>query len=156
VRTTDRALVTASDLVEALARKVPETQALLLARLGAVDGWPGGSDEPKVAHSATSTPTEAAGAKRLAIQRKLDAVWHARAQLIETVTQLSRLCDRALGPDQIIEVPRCDGGAGREGAIEWGKPDCTNVPKGRKICDRCRKAEQTWRREHGLIPRAEA
>jgi hypothetical protein len=152
----DRHLITAAQLVEALATKVPRTRALLLDRVHAVDGWPSGSDEPKVAHSASSAPTEAAGAKRLVLAHRLNDLATAKANLVTAVTELSRLCDRVLGPELTVETPRCDGGAGREGAIEWGKPDCTNVPKSRRICDRCRWAEYQWRKEHGLISKAEA
>ncbi len=54
-----------------------------------------------------------------------------------------------------FDVPECSRGVGREGAIEWQRPWCRNVPDETKagMCDECWAAEAAWRDEHGLEPR---
>lgn len=50
------------------------------------------------------------------------------------------------------EPVRCDGGAGREGYLlprsegGWSFPDCDNIVKGTRTCDRCRQAASRWAR----------
>lgn len=44
--------------------------------------------------------------------------------------------------------PRCSGGAGMAGHLEWGDPACTNVPDGRPsrqgMCDSCYLRAYRW------------
>jgi len=48
------------------------------------------------------------------------------------------------------DTPRCSGGAGIEGALEFGDPTCTRVPDGRPsrsgMCDACYQRYDRWRR----------
>ncbi len=51
-------------------------------------------------------------------------------------------------PDDVARA-RCTGGMGQPGAIDWGKPDCTNIAThGRGgLCDACRMRRDRWRRQ---------
>lgn len=45
---------------------------------------------------------------------------------------------------------RCTGGAGLPGAIEWGRPDCTDLQEADRkggLCMACRKRRDRWQRE---------
>jgi hypothetical protein len=44
---------------------------------------------------------------------------------------------------------------GREGAGEWGRGGCTELPVSAGLCSRCYQAERAFRKEHGLDDRAE-
>ncbi len=53
-----------------------------------------------------------------------------------------------------IEVPRCSA-TGRDGAIIWGRPDCTNVPSRGPLCDSCARRETRFRQERNLPSRSD-
>jgi len=80
---------------------------------------------------------------------QLDAELHAALQ---TLTNLTRDCRHIIGPHLTpTPKPRCDGGTGRDGHLQWGRPDCTNIPDtGRKLCHACRQRMTRWRKQHNL------
>ena len=53
-------------------------------------------------------------------------------------------------------TPRCSGGAGLDGHLDWGDPACTRVPDGRPsrsgLCDACYQRQYRW--ENG-VPRTD-
>jgi hypothetical protein len=80
------------------------------------------------------------------------------------VAYLDRLADeacrtRAFGrmaePEQAAEdAPRCrDNQHGRQGTIEWGRPDCIELPTKAGLCSACYFREYRWRKAHDLAPR---
>ncbi len=55
---------------------------------------------------------------------------------------------------QAADVRRCrDNQNGREGAIEWGRPDCLELPAKDQLCANCYMREYRWRKAHGRKPR---
>lgn len=150
----DPALIAAARLIENLATKIQQARARIREQIDDIDGWTGNSDAPKVTHTAELTPVESAAAQRLRLQWTIDDL-EAHCRAIARIAHNACVdADRIIGTR--VEVPRCDGGIGREGYLEWGRPDCTNVPgPSRRQCDRCRQAEYRWRREHDLAPRGD-
>jgi hypothetical protein len=80
------------------------------------------------------------------------------------VAHLDRLASeacrtRAFGATPDIEpaaadAPRCrDNQHGRQGTIEWGRPDCLELPTKAGLCDACYHRERRWRKAHNLTPR---
>jgi hypothetical protein len=50
-------------------------------------------------------------------------------------------------------APRCTGGTGRDGNLDWGRPDCTELPGRGSLCIACYHRERRWRNDHGLPTR---
>lgn len=80
------------------------------------------------------------------------------------VAHLDRLASEAcrtrafgplLEPEQPAEdAPRCrDNQHGRQGTIEWGRPDCLELPSKAGLCFACYAREYRWRKAHELAPR---
>lgn len=136
--------------LEHLTVKFPAAIDALCDQRRKIDGWPAGADNPtKVKTKAELTPTEAAYAHREHIDLLMTNMHDELNAVAKIVANLAQDCDRYIG-HQLEPAPRCDGGSTRLGAIEWGRPDCTNVPEaGRTMCSRCRKAEDRWLADHG-------
>ena len=66
---------------------------------------------------------------------------------------------RAFGPLLEVEqpaedAPRCrDNQHGRQGTIEWGRPDCLDLPVKAGLCAACYAREYRWRKAHDLPAR---
>lgn len=82
----------------------------------------------------------------------------AREEEIDAVCKILRNLERdsraTLGIQHV--APRCSGGQGRDGAIEWGRPDCHNIPAIGTLCVPCYHRERRWRTDNGLPTRATA
>lgn len=100
------------------------------------------------------TPTEARGnaALDLAADKEYLIGLVRAAEL--ALAQAHEEADKILGR-RTFPVERCTA-TGREGAIEWGRPDCWDSPIRGTLCAACYHRERRWRQEHGLPTREEA
>jgi hypothetical protein len=121
-----------------------------LLRETAPDGYPGSTIGGIGGSELTSV--EAAANARLASRDRHD--WQTIAATLDTVAQALHAglaaCDRHQRPtpDDLARA-RCSGGMGQPGALEWGRPDCTNIASSSRggLCDACRMRRDRWRRE---------
>ena len=149
----DRRINAAIGRLERLAVKIPAAIDALLDQRRKIDGW-GTTGEVHVQHTAELTPTEAAVNQRQHIDRQIANLYDELDAIRCIARNIEHDCDRYLATntpelDQQPK-PRCDGGIGRTGYLEWGDPACTNIPEPyRKQCSRCRKAEDRWLVAHG-------
>ena len=156
---TNAQLSALATIVTELRKRTP--QALAHAHSIVADGYPtlGGSGGHG-GKNAISDPTANAALNRTtgtgAGYRVADQV-----QLLE---QCLRIAAAALGDCLTIvdrlqprpgDTPRCSGGAGLDGHLEWGDPTCTRVPDGRPsrhgMCDACHNRRDRW----GRVPRTD-
>lgn len=81
------------------------------------------------------------------------------ADQVQLLEQCLRIAAAALGDCLTIvdrlqpapgDTPRCSGGAGLDGHLEWGDPTCNNVPDGRAsyfgMCNACAQRRYRWER----------
>jgi hypothetical protein len=138
---------------ERLNPKMPAAVDALLDRRRKIDGWGNGSgDQVHVQHTSELTPVESPVAQREHIDALIRNLYEELAAADLILRNLEQDCDRYLKPTlpDPGPKPRCDGGTGRTGYLEWGDPTCTNIPEPyRKQCSRCRKAEDRWLVAHG-------
>lgn len=151
---TNAQLSALATIVAELRKRTP--QALAHAHSIVADGYPtlGGSGgyggkntiSDPTANAALNRTTGTGAGYRVADQ----------VQLLE---QCLRIAASALG-DAISVVdrlqpapgatPRCSGGAGLDGHLNWGDPACTNVPDGRPsyhgMCNACHQRRYRWER----------
>lgn len=131
--------------------------ALAHAQTIIADGYPGGGGQDFNVRSkgGVSDPTASAALSRTTgtgsgyllsdiVQRLEQCVANAAAELGEALA----LVDRLSPPPG--STPRCSGGAGLDGHLDWGDPSCSNVPDGRPsrqgMCDACYQRLDRWRR----------
>lgn len=135
--------------------------ALSYARTVAADGYPTlGGRGGASGKNTISDPTARAALNRTTgtgpgyniadqIQHLEQALRIAGGALGEAIT----IVDRLLPPP--TATPRCSGGAGLDGHLDWGDPTCTRVPDGRPsrhgMCDACYQRLDRWRR----VPRTD-
>lgn len=123
------------------------------------DGWPAGTDDPKVTTSITSS-VETAAARRYAATSHREDIRDAVRALHDEMRNLDGLVrnsyrldyDRgAVAADPPSAVPLCkDAQVGKDGAAEWGDPIC-NMPHVKKgLCQQHYDAWRYWRRKHGI------
>jgi hypothetical protein len=74
----------------------------------------------------------------------------ATVSVLRALTRDVRHVVKDLAPK--VRVPRCSA-SGREGAIEWARPDCWDAPIRGPLCAACYHRERRWRQEHGLPTR---
>lgn len=140
-------------LVDQLRTRTPG--ALAHARDLAADGWPTGGDSNVRSKNAISDPTANAALNNTTgtgpgyriidqVQRLEQLVATAAVTLGDALT----IVDRLMPPPGA--TPRCSGGAGLDGHIEWADPSCVRVPDGRPgrrgMCDACYQRYDRWRR----------
>lgn len=149
-------LAALNTLVVELRKRTPS--ALAHARTIAADGYPtlgassgsGPSGKNNIsdptANAALSRTTGELTGSGLAdrVQHLEQALRNAAAALGDALTIVDRL-QPAPGA-----TPRCSGGAGLTGALEWGDPTCVRVPDGRPsregLCDACHHRRERWAR----------
>jgi len=155
-------LAALSTIVADLRKRTPH--ALAHARTIAADGYPtltGSSGGGKGGKNNISDPTANAALHRTTGGGAGFGV----ADQVQLLEQFLRTAASALG-DAINTVnrlqpapgaaPRCSGGAGLDGHLDWGDPACTRVPDGRPsrsgLCDACYQRQYRW--ENG-VPRTD-
>lgn len=148
----DRRINAAIGRLERLATKMPTAIDALLDERRKIDGW-GSGGGVRVQHSAELTPTEAPVDRRLDIDRRIANLFDELDAIRKIARNVEADCDRYIAvTTPVLEEPkpRCDGGIGRTGYLEWGDPGCVNIPESyRKQCSKCRKAEDRWLVAHG-------
>jgi len=141
-------------IVTELRKRTPA--ALAHARAQAADGYPtlGGGGGPSLKYT-ISDPTAHAALARTTGQLTGSGV----ADRVQHLEQALRNAAAALGDALAIvdrlqpapgATPRCSGGAGLDGHLDWGDPTCTNVPDGRPsyhgMCNACAQRRYRWER----------
>lgn len=145
----DPKLLAAARLVENLATKLPHARHHIHQQINTIDGWRAtGETDIKVQHTNELTPVETAAQQRLNLWQQLTDL---ETQARHLATIAANACNNA---DHItgtrIETPRCTGGFGRDGAIQWGRPDCQDIRGRGELCIACYHRERRWRQEHQL------
>ena len=156
---TNAQLSALATIVTELRKRTP--QALAHAHSIVADGYPtlGGSGghggkntiSDPTANAALNRTTGTGAGYRVADQVQLleQCLRIAAAALGDCLTIVDRL-QPAPGA-----TPRCSGGAGLDGHLEWGDPTCTRVPDGRPsrhgMCDACHNRRDRW----GRVPRTD-
>jgi hypothetical protein len=154
---TNAQLSALATIVAELRKRTP--QALAHAHSIVADGYPtlGGSGghggknniSDPTANAALNRTTGTGAGYRVADQVQLleHSLRIAAAALGDCLTIVDRLQPRP------GDTPRCSGGAGLDGHLEWGDPTCTRVPDGRPsrhgMCDACHNRRDRW----GRVPR---
>jgi hypothetical protein len=156
---TNAQLSALATIVAELRKRTP--QALAHAHSIVADGYPtlGGSGghggknsiSDPTANAALNRTTGTGSGYRVADQVQLleHSLRIAAAALGDCLTIVDRLQPRP------GDTPRCSGGAGLDGHLEWGDPTCTRVPDGRPsrhgMCDACHNRRDRW----GRVPRTD-
>ena len=159
---TNAQLSALATIVAELRKRTP--QALAHAHSIVADGYPtlGGSGghggknsiSDPTANAALNRTTGSGSGYRVADQVQLleHSLRIAAAALGDALTIVDRLQPRP------GDTPRCSGGAGLDGHLEWGDPTCTRVPDGRPsrsgLCDACYQRQYRW--ENGVLRTDEA
>lgn len=176
----DRNILTAALLLNAAATQTEQARRHLSAEIRLCDGLPtstfgaqrvgGGGRGPttmrvpitdengdwidgeRAYDEVPATSVEMAAIQRQHLQEQRDDLNALCRGIVTMANELSATCRRILGIR--IEVPRCSA-TGRDGAIEWHDPSCTNVPSRGTLCEKHSKSEWRWRTLHGLPPRTD-
>lgn len=147
----DRRLLAAARLVENLAKAVPEVHRHVDEQLRLLDGFGSGSPEVVVSSSSELTSVERAADERLRLQSWEADIEAACTLIAVAAADALRNCERVLG--MRVTPPRCSGGMGRDGHLEWGDPACDKVRSRGPLCDACAQREYRWRVANGMPPR---
>ena len=147
---TDRTIDTIVGLAEGLSTKLPAARVRIRQEMQILDSMPVGSDAPKVQATAELTKVERAAERRIELQRTLNALDIRLNDVVDILNWLHAECGRNIAVRE--EMPRCSA-AGREGAIEWSRPECWEVPAKASLCAACYQRERRWRIDHGLPTR---
>lgn len=147
---TDRILTSIIGLTEGLTTKLPAARDQLNRTINAIDGYPVGTDSPKVTASSELTTVENAAHQRIRLQEERMGIDIALNGITTALAELHRACDRIIGRQP---VARCTGGQGRSGSIEWGDANCWSIPSRNGLCDACYQRERRWRILNGMPTR---
>lgn len=157
-RRLDNQLQALTTLISELRRRLPA--AVAHATDLAADGWPAGGGQGPTGKGSISDPTANAVMARTSARGGMS--------LTDSILQLEQaVATAAVGIGDALTVvdrlqprpgttPRCSGGAGLDGSMDWGDPTCTNVPDGRPsyqgLCNACYQRK----RRHDSEPRTAA
>ena len=140
--------------LEHLTALLPAALARLAWQADQHDTLKSATTEPRVSGGgSTLTKVEAAANQRTRATDQRDYIIGLIAAAERGLELAVNECRKTIG--QNPNTPRCTGGAGREGAIEWGRPDCWEVPARGALCIACYTREYRWRNQTGLPTRAE-
>lgn len=126
------------------------------ARLGQLDGWGSGSDEPQVTTSTSTSSTERHATRRAQLAADHEQIHDDTRALGIMVDDLLRYCRRLVSGIDLIEadlpaVPLCmEGLAGKEGSIEWGDVTCAMPAVKRDLCQQHYDAWRKHRMSRGI------
>ena len=156
---TNAQLSALATIVNELRKRTP--QALAHAHSIVADGYPtlGGSG----GHGGKNTISDPTANAALNRTTGTGAGYRVADQ-VQLLEQCLRIAASALGDALAVvdrlhpapgATPRCSGGAGLDGHLEWGDPTCTRVPDGRPsrhgMCDACHNRRDRW----GRVPRTD-
>lgn len=148
--------IVAADYVRGLRQLETER---VMAAVGPAKGETSG-----VRGSGTTSATERNACEAHRIGDLIDDLKDARDGVEIAVAHLARLASEAtrtrafgLTPDiepAAADETRCrDNQHGRQGTIEWGRPDCIELPVKAGLCSACYFREYRWRKAHDLPAR---
>lgn len=148
----DTQLAATVTLISELRRRLPT--AIAHAQAITADGYGSGGGGAK-GKNTISDPTLSAviardsNGKRVSAPEAVALLEHNARQVAMHVSDMLTLVDRLMPAP--AATPRCSGGAGLDGSMEWGDPTCTNVPDGRPsyrgLCNACYQRERRWSSE---------
>ena len=135
-------------LAEQTARLTPRALRRIVALEDEHDGFPT-RGEGVGRGSSDLTPVERAAGQLLPLTRDREAILRAVDEAHHALHRALKIAERYLDRIDASSL-RCTGGAGLPGAIEWGRPDCTDVAEADRkggLCMACRKRRDRWQRE---------
>lgn len=114
------------------------------------DGWPATTSISRERGNAELTIVEAAADRRLAIAgQRTDQLRQLLEEAERVTAQLVGLVNRWLPAHDKADTQRCSGGGSMPGALDWGRPECTNIASRRGLCDACYMRMTRWERPTG-------
>lgn len=149
-------LLALARMLENLAHIYPDAITHLHHQAAQVDGYPAGTDSPKVTSSSELTPTEAAAEARLTYTRQADDLRAGYHLLVITIHDMTNDCHKALRGGTPVEAPRLCDPSGHEGCLiplaegGWADYTCRELASRLGLCDRHYMARRRWRAQHGL------
>ena len=134
-------------LADQAARVSPRALQRLVRLMDEHDGFPT-RGEGGGRGTAELTTVERAAGQLLPLDRDRRNLIAALVEAHEAMHRAIKIAGKHL--DKIdASTLRCTGGAGLQGALEWGRPDCTDLQEpDRKggLCMACRKRRDRWQR----------
>lgn len=113
------------------------------------DGMPGGG-------SSEMTSVERVVSAAFAIDQ-------ARAQILDDIATIASVIGSAMivanaatGKRAPVAEPTLCSSSGRDGAIEWGDPQCSRLPVRGPLCEACYRREYRWRQAKALPMREDS
>jgi hypothetical protein len=101
---------------------------------------------------APPTSVEAAVINRQRILDELEDVTVQIRGMTTMARDLMKMIQRGVATTATKAAPRCTS-SGRDGNVEWGDPNCWDMPARGPLCPRCYQRERRWRQAHGLPTR---
>lgn len=133
-----------------LARYAPIAEREIRQRLSEADGYPTSSSVGRERGGGELTLVEAAADKRLHLADHRSVMLRELLEKAERVTsELVGLVNAWLPSPDRGSAQRCSGGGALPGALEWGRPDCTNIASRRGLCDACYMRMVRWEKFGG-------
>lgn len=138
--------------VKHLVRHAPTADRQIRQALSVADGYPASTGLGRKGGVAELTSVEAAADRRLQLG---DTRSEQLRQLLEDVDRLTYrlvvLVNEWLPAPERSTTDRCSGGGSMDGALDWGRPDCTNIGSSRRsgLCDACWMRYARWRSTQG-------
>lgn len=146
-----RHITKAEDALAKLKRDGHHAITAIHDRINEPDVYGTGNSEVAVHTSRGDSIVERVAGTTLGVTEQLDDLEeHARA-LIAVIADAHSICLPWLphiDPDD-KQAMRCSGGGDLQGALEWGRPDCTNITepgRGTGLCSSCRGRRERWQR----------
>jgi hypothetical protein len=153
----DVQLAAAVGLLEAYAELLPVAVHHLQRELVVLDGYASsttGRSDPTPPGTSEMTSVERAADARLRLTSAVDQIRDDRDAILSLISSALHICRQAIGERAPVPATRCaDALHGREGAIEWGRPDCEELPSKAGLCGACYFRERRWRESHGKAGR---
>ena len=135
-------------LADQASRLSPKALARIVRLMDEHDGYPS-RGEGSGRGSSEMTSVERAAGQLLPLDRDRTHLIAALVEAHEAMHRAIKIAGKHL--DKIdASTLRCTGGAGLQGALEWGRPDCDNIAEADRkggLCSRCRHARDRWTRE---------
>ncbi len=147
-------LRTTLDALEANARHLSRWAVVadreIRRALSEADGYPASTSTSRERGGGELTLVEAAADRRLAIADQRSTQLRQLLEEAERITgQLVALVNRWLPAPDRGTTERCSGGGSMPGALDWGRPECTNIASRRGLCDACYMRMLRWQKPTG-------
>lgn len=139
----DHAINSIIGLARILGERAMAAQEMIEYQIRQIDGFPAGTEGPKVSTSSGSTPTERAAQQRFALMERRDKLNADIDKAIALLRTVDDDCGRILGGG--VGIPRCTGGYGSEGAKQWGDTSCHRLARREGLCDTHYMRRRRWR-----------